>query len=268
MKTLLMTAALLWCGYAVFSQNNDSNFAKATDLDKAITTIDITSPDIIKKLFTENYELTETFDKAKFIRICKRKTGELWSVNDFYVNGFLKMEGVFSDIKNEVKEGEFSYFYPYNILESQGKYENGVLEGEWKFYFPNGNLSAIEVYDNGVRKKEEYFEENGNPLADKNLAEKRATFVGGTTKLYRYFAEKLVPLQDFYPQKLPAKLVLSFWVNTEGSIEDAKIVQPVQKKLDTEILKIVTAMPKWIPAKRQNRPIREQFTLPLTLDLN
>jgi len=62
--------------------------------------------------------------------------------------------------------------------------------------------------------------------------------------------------------------VVSFVVNTDGSISDAKVIRGVDPHLDKEALRVISKMPKWKPAKQNGKPVRCVFNLPLRFKLN
>ena len=60
------------------------------------------------------------------------------------------------------------------------------------------------------------------------------------------------------------QVVVSFFVEPDGSLSDIELVRKVAPELDEEVLRVVKAMPKWIPAIHNNKPIRAKYTLPIT----
>lgn len=58
-------------------------------------------------------------------------------------------------------------------------------------------------------------------------------------------------------------VVVSFIVEKDGSITNTKILRNLDGGCDEEALRIVQSMPKWIPGKQDNQPIRSQFNLPV-----
>ena len=63
---------------------------------------------------------------------------------------------------------------------------------------------------------------------------------------------------------IQGRVVVSFFVEPDGSLSDIELVRKVAPKLDEEVLRVVKAMPKWIPASQNNKPIRAKFTMPIT----
>lgn len=62
-------------------------------------------------------------------------------------------------------------------------------------------------------------------------------------------------------------VVVTFVVEKDGSITDAKIVRDIGAQCGDEALRIVNMMPKWIPGKQRGNPVRVQFNLPVRFKL-
>ena len=60
------------------------------------------------------------------------------------------------------------------------------------------------------------------------------------------------------------RVVVSFFVEPCGSLSDIELVQKVDPELDNEVLRVVKAMPKWIPVVHNGKAIRAKYTLPIT----
>ena len=63
---------------------------------------------------------------------------------------------------------------------------------------------------------------------------------------------------------IQGRVVVSFFVEPDGSLSDIELVRKVAPELDEEVLRVVKAMPKWIPASQNNKPIRAKFTMSIT----
>ena len=63
-------------------------------------------------------------------------------------------------------------------------------------------------------------------------------------------------------------MTVQFVVNKDGSIVDPKVVRSGgDQSLDKEAMRVVQAMPKWIPGKQRGKTVRVRFTLPVTFRL-
>ena len=53
-----------------------------------------------------------------------------------------------------------------------------------------------------------------------------------------------------------------------GSISKAKVANKVDELLHAEAIRVVEAMPKWVPGKQNGKEVRVKYTLPVTFRLN
>lgn len=56
---------------------------------------------------------------------------------------------------------------------------------------------------------------------------------------------------------------VTFIVDKDGTVLNPKIMRGVSEELDKEALRLVTIMPKWIPARYNNKAVRSKYTLPV-----
>ena len=63
-------------------------------------------------------------------------------------------------------------------------------------------------------------------------------------------------------------VVISFIINQDGSLVDAKIERSVDPLLDAEALKVVNSSPKWTPGKKDGRLVRVGYTFPGRFRIN
>ncbi|MDR2144881.1 MAG: TonB family protein [Tannerella sp.] len=63
-------------------------------------------------------------------------------------------------------------------------------------------------------------------------------------------------------------VTLKFVVTRDGSVGQIQIVRGVDASLDKEAVRVVQAMPKWIPGKQNGKNVNVWFTLPIKFQLN
>lgn len=61
--------------------------------------------------------------------------------------------------------------------------------------------------------------------------------------------------------------MVSFVVDKDGSICEAKIVKSVSPDLDAEALRVINLMPKWRPGRQSGEVVRVRYTLPIAFRL-
>lgn len=92
----------------------------------------------------------------------------------------------------------------------------------------------------------------------------RAEYPGGMAALQEYLAANC-----HYPKEAQEKgqqgvVILEFVVENDGTISTINVLRGVCEALDKESIRVVRAMPKWIPAQDEGQPCRSYFQLPIT----
>lgn len=94
-----------------------------------------------------------------------------------------------------------------------------------------------------------------------------ASFPGGRDALIAYLQEKLQYPGRAKKNGIQGRVVCTFFVETDGSIEDVRVLQGVSEELDEEAVRVIEVMPKWEPARRGDKKVRISYTLPITFKL-
>ncbi len=78
------------------------------------------------------------------------------------VKGSVAMVGL---IKDNLNEGEWSYYYPNGHLESRGNFKNNLSEGKWTWYFDSGKIREIGYFQAGIKQGDWIiYDEKGNVI--------------------------------------------------------------------------------------------------------
>jgi len=97
--------------------------------------------------------------------------------------------------------------------------------------------------------------------------EKQPEFPGGTNALVSYLQKNVKYPADAQKQKIEGNVVVSFVIEADGSVGEAKVIKKAFPSLDAEALRIVTAMPKWKPGTVNGQPVRVKFAFPVSFRL-
>ena len=97
--------------------------------------------------------------------------------------------------------------------------------------------------------------------------EQMPSFPGGDAALMRYLSKniKYPPLAE--ENGIQGRVICSFVVERDGSVSDIRIKRSVDPSLDKEAMRVVSAMPKWIPGRQNGQMVRVKYTLPVTFRL-
>ena len=96
-----------------------------------------------------------------------------------------------------------------------------------------------------------------------DVAEISPSFPGGYTAMKTYLNDSIRYPMDAYESGIAGIVVIKMVVEADGSITNAKVVRSVSPSLDAEALRVVLAMPKWIPAQHNGRAVPVYYNLPV-----
>jgi protein TonB len=106
--------------------------------------------------------------------------------------------------------------------------------------------------------------EGGNEIV--HFTTERAEPLGGMANFSQMFISKFraIHVPD-HTRKV--QVILSFVVEKDGSITDIKVLRDPGYGTGTEAIRVLKSMPKWKPARQDNKTVRSQFTLPITIQV-
>lgn len=99
------------------------------------------------------------------------------------------------------------------------------------------------------------------------IVEEMPEFPGGDIALRKYIANSLNYPVIAQENGVQGKVYVSFVVDQDGSISNAKVARSVDPSLDKEALRVVNSLPKWKPGKQRGKPVRVSFTVPINFVL-
>jgi len=102
--------------------------------------------------------------------------------------------------------------------------------------------------------------ENNKIFGD--ATEQMPMFRGGERALQQYIKEN-VRWPEGYEGRA-GRVIVTFVIERDGSIHEAKVVRSSAPELDEEALRVVNNMPKWFPGSRNGKTVRVKYTLPVT----
>ena len=92
---------------------------------------------------------------------------------------------------------------------------------------------------------------------------KNADLPGGIDQFYTYFANEFKTPENTYTKNL--KIRISFAVEKNGSLSYIQSEPPVDKPVETEIIRVLSLSPKWQPGESNGKKIKMQYSLPIVL---
>lgn len=86
--------------------------------------------------------------------------------------------------------------------------------------------------------------------------------------VYKWLGEHLKYPAICQEQGIQGRVIVTFVVNTDGTIVGVKTVRSKDVNLSMEAERVVKMMPKWIPGRKNDKPVRSRFDLPILFRLN
>ena len=153
--------------------------------------------------------------------------------------------------------------------EDEMKSQDEIMNSKVAVGFANviGNDESGEV----LKAKEALVTEPVKPKEEENkvfdVVEQMPSFPGGMNALMDYLrkAIKYPPVAE--ENGIQGRVVCTFVVERDGSVTDVRVAKSVDPSLDKEAVRVVSAMPKWIPGKQNGQSVRVKYTLPVTFRL-
>ncbi len=100
------------------------------------------------------------------------------------------------------------------------------------------------------------------------VVEEMPEFPGGDSALKEYIAATVKYPEIAKKNGIQGKVYITFVVDVDGSVIDAKIARGVDPSLDKESLRVVNSLPKWSPGKQKGKSVKVQFTVPINFALS
>jgi TonB family protein len=95
------------------------------------------------------------------------------------------------------------------------------------------------------------------------VVEEMPEFPGGANELRSFLARSVKYPVEAQKAKTQGKVYVSFVVNAEGKVEQAKVEKSVDPLLDAEAIRVVGLMPEWKPGKQGGVAVNVAYTIPI-----
>lgn len=99
------------------------------------------------------------------------------------------------------------------------------------------------------------------------IVEDLPEFPGGAAEMMKWLTKNLRYPKAAQSRRVQGKVVVSFIVNTDGSISDQKIVKSLDPDCDREAMRVMTMMPSWKAGIQNDRPCRTMVAIPIVFKL-
>ena len=97
-----------------------------------------------------------------------------------------------------------------------------------------------------------------------DVVEKMPEYPGGQAALFEYLQKNVKYPADAEKKKVEGRVLVTFVVNTDGSITDIEVVRKTFPSLDAEAVRVISGMPRWKPGEQKGQKVPDKYTVHLT----
>ncbi len=97
--------------------------------------------------------------------------------------------------------------------------------------------------------------------------EQMPQFAGGMEGMMKYLSENIKYPEKSFKNGVYGKVFVSFVVREDGGITDAEVAKGVNEEIDAEALRVIKAMPKWIPGMQSGKKVPVRYSIPIAFAL-
>lgn len=142
---------------------------------------------------------------------------------------------------------------------------------EFKKRFANVNSFEIETDSLGniflVQKKEEMPKTLKGDEQIFFIVEEMPEFPGGESELRKFIANNIKYPEVAQQNGIQGRVYVTFVVDKNGEVANARIARGVDQELDREALRVVNSLPQWIPGKQRGKEVNVSYTVPINFAL-
>lgn len=99
------------------------------------------------------------------------------------------------------------------------------------------------------------------------VVEDQPTFPGGDEARIRFLTNNIKYPQMARESSIQGTVYVTFVVERDGSVTDVRVLRGIGGGCDEEAIRVIKAMPKWVPGKQRGKPVRVQFNMPIKFTL-
>lgn len=111
------------------------------------------------------------------------------------------------------------------------------------------------------------FKLTDNRIYNINELEEKPEFEGGDTELKNFIFKNLQYPPEAIDSSISGRIFCGFVVEKDGTINIVEIVRSLYHVVDAEVMRVVKRMPKWEAGKKDGKPVRVYYVIPVKISL-
>ena len=126
----------------------------------------------------------------------------------------------------------------------------------------------IPSIDNAIENKTKKVNSDEVEEAVHSVVEKMPEFPGGQKELMKYMARHTHYTESAIKKGINGRVICSFVVKKDGSLSNISILRGIDPSLDAEAMRMLSAMPKWIPGRQNGKAVQVKYTVPIIFHMS
>lgn len=242
--------------------------------------------------FDKDYNRVSVKDSATTVYYIYRDSGNQKAGTKVkFIRDTVKVSSIhYSDLKEDVRDGIATEFYPSGAVEAQMTYLNDRLEGEKtkyyetgelmgtlnysdgeldgsvKMYATNGQIIRDEMFIEGISRKSKCYSPTGEKIKCTPFTS-RAEFPGGDEAFTNWVADHFVYPRKLMEEGISGRVVMRFVVDTSGYITRITAIESSHTLFEEEAIRVLKSSPRWNVAYHEGLPVKSYRQIPIAMAL-
>jgi periplasmic protein TonB len=201
--------------------------------------------------------------KAAYIARVQHIDDTTWQWNYYNVSGPLINIESFRDEKADIPNGYCAWFDTKGRIDSAGSSINGRKHGDWFYFNDEMAITMVDQYNNG-KFIQQISGKDFNKRPESLPGDSDATMEGGTATWKKYLEKNYRFPERSLKNRIGGTTLVSFAIDTTGEVNQVRLMKSAELSIDMEVLRLIGASPRWIPAVKNGQKVvayrRQPFT--------
>jgi TonB family protein len=247
-------------------------FNEASIQEVTIPDVRSVTDSILKRIDELNNEPKSwPLDTASYIANDEFDQLSLKEKNKALVREIEYLKGKIESINSSCQSKKSVLIQENEMMDIMDAFDNEMSACQQKLdFYAMANLGKIEAEIDTLVESSDFS--NQQPIDQSvvySYADQHAEFPGGIEVLKAYVDTNLNIPEIAIQNGIQGKCYLQFIVSAKGNISNVKVIRGIPNcpECDQEAIRVVKAMPIWVPGKINGKPVNSRFYLPVSFKL-
>lgn len=179
---------------------------------------------------------------------------------EWFDNGQMAVEANYT---NNKLNGRYTMWHKSGQVAYIRNYRNNSLQDTVQGFYESGALRRFEVYENGKLVTGKLYAEDGKSELPFYLYEQMPEFKGGEQAMFSFIGSTIRYPKSAIQANASGTVYITFVVGKDGKIGDIELLRGIHPDLDAEAIRVIKAMPKWVPGRQEGKAVAVRYNIPI-----